>query len=114
YRSTDQGFRSYLQSLARATLLRMVDAAGFLPTADLGAAWREVIAQMLGNSASVPQPTVSISVAASGSNNGDGVLLATVVGPEGIQRDYVFDETIRVDCTSDSQQGSVAGQEAFL
>src|SRR5690606_30018032 len=50
---------------------------------------------------------------AGGSNNGDGVCRASVVGPDGVQMDYVFAESIRVTCTADSQQGSTEGQETF-
>jgi len=111
YRGVHGGMKSYLKSLAQATLIKMVDDDVTLTTYDLPTAIAILIGQMEGV-ASVPKPTVSASVATVAAN-GDAVLLASILGPDGLQRDYPFAEVLDVVCNADSQTGGTRYVEQF-
>lgn len=113
YRGAHSAILTDMQQRAQATVIAMADDDVLLTTKDLTSALKELIDQMATAVASVPKPTCSASVAADGDNNGDGVVVASVIGPLGVQRDYVIDEDIDVICSSDSQEGGTEGQEQF-
>jgi hypothetical protein len=112
YRSVHGTLCGYLQGLAAATLIQMADDDVGLTARDLPTALKLLISQMTASVDSVKKPTVSVSVTA-GTNNGTGVLVASVTGPTGVQLDYVLNENLDVLCTADSQQGGTLGQEVF-
>lgn len=68
---------------------------------------------------STTQFTVPVNVSGGGGatgtvrGKGDPVLITSVLGPTGIQRDYLFDEVLDVICATDSQAGGTLGQESF-
>jgi hypothetical protein len=102
FRQSPSSLTSYLQQLAQNVLTQMVNEdtpqkGG--PT--VAGCMAELIRQMNVASASVNQPTVSATVA-SVVATGDSVVVASVIGPGGIQRDYIFAEVINVLCTQSS------------
>jgi hypothetical protein len=115
YRGAAAGLRSYLQQFANNVLVQQVNEDTPLPSPTAFNALTVLIAQMIAGSASVAAPTVAItSVTAGGSNNTNGVCVASVIQPNnGIAGHYTFAETINVTCTSSSQEGSALGSELF-
>lgn len=58
--------------------------------------------------------TVSTVVTAGSSNNGNGTLMASILRGDGTNQQYLYNETINVTCTSDSQASSgLLSQEPF-
>ena len=112
-RASLASYKSYLRQLAQAALIRYANDDARLPSLTLLAALQELRRQMLSGAASVTRPTVSASVTAGGSNVGNGKLLASVLGPDGLQLDYVFAESLTARCTADGQGSGTARQETF-
>lgn len=107
-------WQSYLRTLARSTLIQMVDDDTTLESKSVSNAMAALIEQMEDDSDSVDASATAASSAAGASNNGDGVVAVTVKGGDGVAREYLFAETIAVKCTSDSQTGSATeGSETF-
>lgn len=117
YRGSAGSDLSYLRTLAQNTIIEMCadDGAGINPR-DLDAALVKIIAQMVGDVASINQPTVTATVTAGSANVGNGTCIASVLdGTDGLQTDYAFAETIVGTCTDDAYTGGGAteGQEPF-
>lgn len=73
-----------------------------------------IIALMVAGSVTVQSCTVTGSVAAYGSNKGNGVMVGTVLRGDGLIQQNAFAEVVNVSCTADSQTGGVAsGNETF-
>lgn len=113
YRQVHGQLQSALQSLAQATVIQMANDDTPLAQLTLTLALQTLIAQMKAASASVQKPTISATPTAGGSNVGSGVLAVSVLGSNGVQRDYIFNETITATCTADGQGTGTAGQETF-
>lgn len=113
YRQVHGSFAQYLQGLAQSTVIAMADDDVKLTQVTLQAALTELIRQMVANSQVVARPTITATVTAGSSNNGNGTLVASVLGGTGVQRDYVIPETVDVICTSDSQVGATLSREPF-
>lgn len=114
YRTVHNSFLAYLQSLAQSTTVQMVNEYAPLPSQTVAAAVAWLVKDMTTNTQSVLKPTVSATVANGAGNTGGGVLLASVIGENGVQKDYVLPENITAQCTKDAQQGgATAGQEVF-
>src|SRR5262249_52086676 len=79
---------------------------------NLATALPVLITQMAAAPASVQRSTVSVAVTAS-TNVGDGTLVVSVTGSNGVQLDYPIPETISAVCSRDSANGGVAGRETF-
>lgn len=102
---------------ATTTLINMVQTDNPQPSANLQMALPELIRQMVAAGATVKANTVSGSVAALGTNNGNGACIVSVIDGDGKQLDNVYPEVIQVRCQSDSQPGTgnlAVGSESFL
>lgn len=119
YRTVHTAWQNYLVNLAQACLVQMVNNDTPLAVKDVQHALQVLISQMKANAQSVQKPTVTtvnsmLPVTAGSSNTGQGVLLASPIGPNGLQLDYMFNETINAICSVDGQSNSgTAGQETF-
>jgi len=103
---------SDLTTLARNLVVEMVHADANLPQKTEAYALRELVRQMVASSDSVEANSVSVSVSAGGSNVGTCQINATVKGPNGVNREYVYAENIEVTCTTDQFTGTL-GNEVF-
>lgn len=114
YRSAASSIRAYLKTLAGNTLVKQLDDDVHLVSKTIAEAMRQLIIQMVAEAEYVPAPTVSAGTPDAGSgNNGDGHCLASVVGPDGVNLHYVFNETLDLLCTVSSQEGGTLGREQF-
>lgn len=113
YRQGHGQLQSALQSLAQATVIQMANDDTPLAQLTLALALQTLIAQMKSGAQTVQKPTVSATPTAGGSNVGNGVLAVSVLGKNGVQQDYIFNETITGTCTADGQGTGTAGQETF-
>jgi hypothetical protein len=115
WQGSSNGFLSQLNSLAQATIIKMVDDDAPLQSKTLANALAVLIAQMADNDDSVNDSAPTIGpVTAVGSPNGTPAIVVSVKDPKGQLRQYVFPETLTFKCISDSQQGATLGQEAML
>lgn len=113
YRTVHSSLTQYIQQLAQSTLVQMANDDTPLAVQDLTHALTLLISQMKTGSQTVQKPTVSESVTAGGSNVGGGVVIASVLGGNGTQLDYVLNENVSLTCTLDAQTTGTAGQEQF-
>jgi hypothetical protein len=118
YRSAHVSLKQYLRTLATNIVVEMANDDVRLPSKNLPAALAEWIRQMkTPPTQRVDNPIVSATVGAlvSPSTSGaDGQLVASVKGPDGVDRAYLFAETLDVTCTNDSQsQSGLKGAEPF-
>lgn len=122
YRSVHTSWQNYLVSLAQATLIQMVNNDTPLAVKDVPHAMQVLISQMGAANQSVQKPysgatgatAIAATATAQSTNTGGGILLASPIGQNGLQLDYVFNETIQAICTTDGQSNSgTAGQETF-
>lgn len=115
--SSYQGIHStltqYLQSLAQSLLMSMVQDDSPQPVQSVSNAMSYLISQISGAAQSVQKPLITTSITVGGSNIGNGTLAVSVLGPNGLQLDYLFPENISLLCTADGQSGGVAAQEQF-
>lgn len=72
-----------------------------------------LIAQMKGASQSIKGNAVSAATSVGGSNVGNSVIRASVIGPGGHIRQYVYPEPITFTYVTDSQSGATAGSESL-
>jgi hypothetical protein len=107
YRQAHQSLTNFLgaqgSGLAAQTLLQMVNEdvpqkGG--PTVQ--GCLTELIRQMTSSGDSVTKPTVTATVA-SVVATGDTQIIASVLGPSGIQRDYIYAEVVNMLCTVSSR-----------
>ncbi len=113
-RSSVSGFPYYLQSLAQNTLIKMADDDTALSSFTVQAAMTILISQMVTNSETVLANTVSATATPSVANTGTAVCAVSVKGPDGKNREYIFNETIVATATTDAQSGSAtAGSESW-
>lgn len=115
YLSTQASLLGYLQTLAKNTLITMADDDAVLISRDLPTAMAELIRQMNNTSDTVKSNTVSVSVAAATvpANTGNSTCVASVVGPNGKNREYVMPETLEAKVTSDFQGNGTLGAESL-
>jgi hypothetical protein len=104
YRTVHSGLTSYLQTLAQNVLVGMANDDTPLSTQTVTAALNLLVSQMTGNAQSVQKPNVTASVT-SGTNSGNAVCVASVLGGNGLQLDYAISEKVTVTVTADSQSG---------
>lgn len=119
-RNVSGSYYTYFQSLCDLVLLAVVNADVTLTpgTNNRAGAMAEVISQMKSQSYYVAGPTVSASVGAlvtPTTSGADGVCIASVKGPDGVNRSHVFAEVVDLICTADSQPGGggTLGREGF-
>lgn len=99
---------------SQAILIRLVTDALPSTRRDVPSCVAALIAQMAADVDSIQRPVVSVTPSAGGSNSGNGTVLATILGHDGVQRSNVFAEAGKLTCVQDSQTGgAVAGAEQF-
>ena len=112
FRASGSTVKTYFKQLAENTLIEQVHADTPLLTKTVGSALTVLISQMTGTSDSVKANVVSAAAASAGSTNvGNAVVIASVVGPNGKNREFAFPETLRFTVTNDSLNGATAGAE---
>jgi hypothetical protein len=119
-RLTLSGYTSYLSSLASQTLVEMANDDAALPAKTVTNAATKLITQMIG-AGSLSNPdndvnanTVTVSTAIGSANTGTATVAASVVGPDGRNREYAIAETITLTARSDSQSGTATeGRESW-
>lgn len=116
YRGSGASLAGALQTYARQLLIEMADADTPLPAKTLTEALKELIRQMLDNSASVDASSVTVAATAGGSNNGDGVLIVSKKRGDGLVQENALAETIAVKVISDASPANAtlqfSGEEA--
>lgn len=116
YQTSGGSLASALQTYAQQLLIEMVDADTRLSSRTLPAALAELIRQMIANSQSVDASTVTSTIAAGGSNNGDGKLVASKKRGDGLVQENALAEVINAKVTSDGSPETAtitfAGKEA--
>jgi hypothetical protein len=117
WQTAQEAFTTFLDTMATNTVEGMVTDDTNLNNITLESAMAELIRQMEVSSNTVNKPTVSVSVTYGNgviSNSGNGSATASVLNGFGVQMDYVFNETIHLVCTTDSQTGGATpGEEIF-
>lgn len=107
-------FPTYLQGLARSTLLQMTAEAGGLPNGNLNTAMQYVVNQFISQSQTVKASVVGSSVTPGGSNVGNADVIVSTKLKNGLVAENAFAETITATCTVDAQSGgATAGQESI-
>ena len=110
-RTATSGWLTTLQGLVEAVGIEMAhdDVTLVNKTKDLAVA--EIIRQMESGNVTVKKNVTSASVAAVSTNTGNCTVAANITGPDGVNREYVFAETIDIVIDSDSGRGGTAGSE---
>ena len=111
YRGIHSQLTNYIKSLASSVVQTMANDDTALVAVNLQNAMTLLISQMKTAAASVQASTPAVSVTAGSSNTGTGLLLASIVGPDGKNMEYVIPETLTATITSDNQVGATAGSE---
>jgi hypothetical protein len=105
---------SQLQALAQNTLTRAVFNDQPAQSGSLQSCLQELIRQMIAGSATVNQCSVSCSAAAQGTLNGDGIMVASSLGGNGLPLENIVAEVMPSTCTADAQTGGQnVGNEQF-
>lgn len=115
-RSSFDQIKQYWQTLSTNTLIDMiVDGTVYNPT-DLVSALGYLRLEMLAQSATLDDPSTSLTLTAGSGNTGNGTGSASGnFAPYNVQNDYLLQETITLTCSSDGYPGGGAtqGQEVF-
>lgn len=112
FRLSGASMKTSLKGIAEQTLIEQVNADTPLVSKTVDSALRELIRQMTDNSDSVKANTVSAAAASAGGTNiGNAVITASVVGKDGLNMEFVFPETLKFTVTSDELNGATEGQE---
>lgn len=114
YRGSHTTQTSFLRDLGEATIIRMADDDVRLVSKDIQTAMAELIDQMTTSGDDVEESVVSVTVTADGDNTSDASVMASVIGPDGKNLQYVFDEVLEIVVTGDEQSGeATADQEPY-
>lgn len=105
-KSSFSGNISNLQSYCEALLIALVKADNPQPDESLKTALEELIRQMESSSDSVDASAIAASVSAGGSNSGDGTLITSVKGGDGLTRENSYAEDIECEAASDGRTAS--------
>lgn len=110
-----QAAQSAIQQAANSILLKMVNDDASLPdSTSIQQALEELITQMIAAPATVVRCAVAASSAAGSANSGNGPVLISALGHDGLTRRNIMQETGILLCTADSQTGgATAGSESF-
>jgi len=112
FRQSGDSLKTYLKDLATQTLIEQVHADSPLLAKTTENALKQLIIQMVANSKTVKANTVSAAAAtAAGTNVGNAVITASVVGADGKNMEYINPETLTFKVTNDSLNGGTAGSE---
>ncbi len=113
-RAANDAFLEDLRQLAEDTVIQMVYDDAKINPQTLTVALTELIRQMEATADDVDASTVSATLAYTAGNNGDGKGGISVISPKGTALENVFDETVTLLVTADSQTGGTTeGQEEF-
>lgn len=107
YRGAHSSWVGQTIEAARTALIEQANRDNPLSQKTVANALSLLRTQMLANAETINRPTVAATPAADGGNDGDGVLVASVTGPDGTPQDYAMAEVI--DFTS---AGGTAYQES--
>jgi hypothetical protein len=120
YQSAHSGMTQFIQQQAQALAVQMAADDSPQPNTSLLNAIQYIYNQMVSQAATVNKPTISTSVTIGASNVGMGAsantpgLIISILGKNGLQADYLINETLTAVCTADGQSGATAGKESFL
>lgn len=114
YQSGASGFQSILQTFAQQYLIAVTNLDNPQPDNSLTTALKECIRQMKLQGVFLKKSTVTLSAAAGGSNNGDGVCVTTTKRGDGLVQENTIAETILGVCQATSLTGAFQflGQQA--
>ena len=88
------------------TIVEMLDADVPLTSKQLPVAVGQLIAQMKTGAKTINANATSCTPAAGGSNHGNGVILASILGGDGLALEYVYAETLLASIASTATVGS--------
>ena len=113
YPTASASILSYLQGIAKATLIDMVNADTPLPVSNLKYAMAALCSQMAAAGQSVAASTgLALAITPNPGNTGNPVLVASLRGVTGLAIDNAFAEVLTATVTADSQSGrATAGSE---
>ncbi len=104
---------SYLQSLARGLVMDVVNADQFLPNLTADTAMRELIRQMISQSATVHANILGSSLTAGGGNTGNPDIVLSFIDAQGANLQYAYKEVMVLTTTRDVSDGATAGNETI-
>jgi hypothetical protein len=113
HRLAQKAFLSRLQTYARNTVIEHVHSQYPLSTKNIANAIAELARRMDLDTETVNGSTVSATSTAAGTNEGDGVAAVTVKNKYGDDSQYLFNESIILECNNDSQLTGTEGRETF-
>ena len=108
FQSSGSGMANALREYCRNLTIEMVNADTRLPQKTLPYALAELIRQMISASASVDRSSITLTVTAGSSNNGDGKLVVSTKRGDGLVQEHSIAETVNVAVTSDSVPASAS------
>ena len=110
--SLPQSTCEYVQALAQAAMIRIVNNDVPSNGLTLSQAMSIFISQMISSSNTVTRNNVTITPSTGGSNVGNATFLSTIKRHDGLNSEYAFAETIKLKVTADSYSGgATAGSE---
>lgn len=109
--SAFQTIAGYLSSTIQQGAISQVNDDTPVFPSTLANAITILIEQMKGASQTIKANVVSATPATGGSNVGNSILRASVVGRNGVNRQYIYPEEMTLTYVTDSQSGAAAGSE---
>lgn len=110
--SLPQSTCEYVQALAQAAMIRIVNNDVPSNGLTLSQAMSIFISQMISSSNTVTRNNVTITPTTGGTNVGNPTFLSTLKRHDGLNSEYAFAETIKLKVTADSYSGGTsAGSE---
>lgn len=99
-------YQANLQAVAQNVIIQAAAADSPQPDSTFPTAMKYVLAGMVSGSQTLQRNTVSVATAANGGNVGNPVVVATILGSNGLPLEYAFPEVLAGTCTADSQSGT--------
>jgi hypothetical protein len=112
YQVNSETLANYLSPIAQATIIKVVNEDSPQPNLAFLTAYDELVKQMNTAGSTVLKNNVSGTVVAN-TNNGDGVFSISIKNYAGVYNEDIFAEDAVFTCITDSQSGTVAGNETF-
>lgn len=119
YKIGNEGLLSAVRATLRNSLIEQVDRDATMDQKTLQRALKTIIVQMIGaGSKSAPTTAVekrgwTVAASAGSGNTGDSVLIVSKQGPDAIDNEYLFAETIKGRVTSKTGQGTTTFTETL-
>jgi len=108
-RSVNQGTLNLIRTFAQNVVINLA-SADQVPNPLTGLTLQQslalAISQMKAGGFYINPSTITTTATAGGSNNGNGVLVVSPLRGDGTNQQYLYNETINLTCTSDSQLSS--------